>query len=202
MARFFFRASSVFCVIAAAALGGCNNPAPTPPTGPLQAVSRGDVIGVENFGKISDGVYRGAQPTAEGFAELKKMGIKTIINLRLMHTDDELLKGTGLNYIHFNSFAATPNEDHVVNCLKIMNDPACQPVFIHCQAGADRTGMIIAAYRMTYDKWSVDEAIKEMPNFRYNTGIWMIRDYLNGVNTAALSKKVAAAKLPTLKCAE
>jgi protein tyrosine/serine phosphatase len=183
-------------------LAGCANPAPMPPTSPLQAASRNDVRGVENFGRISDGVYRGAQPTAEGFAELKKMGIKTIINLRLMHTDDELVKGTGLNYVHFNSFAATPNEEYVVACLKIMNDPACQPVFVHCQAGADRTGLIIAAYRMTHDNWSAEEALKEMPNFRYNTGIWMIRDYLRGMSAEMLNKKVASAKLPAMKCAE
>ena len=43
-----------------------------------------------------------------------------------------------------------------------MADPAKRPVFVHCKHGADRTGTMVAFYRILFEGWSKDEAIREM----------------------------------------
>ena len=55
--------------------------------------------GLPNLHKVSDTLYRGAQPTAAGFPELRKMGIKTVVCLRNFHSDNELLGTNGLAYV-------------------------------------------------------------------------------------------------------
>lgn len=72
---------------------------------------RQDLPGLTNYAKVSEALHRGAQPTAEGFAELKKMGIKTVVNLRSFHSDRGKLQGTGLQYVHIYCKAWHPEEE-------------------------------------------------------------------------------------------
>jgi protein tyrosine phosphatase (PTP) superfamily phosphohydrolase (DUF442 family) len=118
--------------------------------------------GLPNLHKVSDVLYRGAQPTAEGFRELKAMGIKTVVNLRSFHSDRDELGDVGLAYEHIYMKAWHPEDKEVVLFLQIVNDPARQPVFVHCQHGADRTGTMCALYRIALQGWTRDEALKEM----------------------------------------
>ena len=136
-------------------LAACVNP-PDPDAGRTDPAlaSPGNIEGVSNFAKISDGVWRGAQPTAEGMAALKRMGVKTIVNLRALHTDRDELRGLGLDYAHLPCTALVPDEEVVVKFLKIATDPERRPVFVHCQHGSDRTGVVIAAYRVVVMGWS------------------------------------------------
>ncbi|HYG78170.1 MAG TPA: dual specificity protein phosphatase family protein [Planctomycetota bacterium] len=142
------------------------------------AVPRKDVPGVGNFAKISDCLYRGEQPTAEGFAQLKKMGVKTIVNLRSFHSDRSKLKGYGLQYVHIYCKAWHPEDEDVLAFLKVMQDPANHPVFVHCQHGADRTGMMVAAYRILEQNWPVEDAAKETHNFGFHKMFKDIQKYL------------------------
>jgi len=118
--------------------------------------------GLPNFFKVSDDLYRGAQPTAEGFRELEKMGVKTDVNLRSFHSDSSLLEGTKLGYENINVKAWHAEDEDLVRFLKIVTDKKNTPVFVHCQYGADRTGMVVAVYRMAVQGWTKDEAIEEM----------------------------------------
>lgn len=123
--------------------------------------------GLPNFYKVSDTLYRGAQPTQEGFMELKKMGIKTIINLRKFHTDEKLINGMGFNYVQIPSATNIPDKEKYLKFLKIVRNPEMQPVFVHCNHGADRTGTAAALYRINIQGWDTEEAIRELQQGGY-----------------------------------
>ncbi|HUT31303.1 MAG TPA: tyrosine-protein phosphatase [Sedimentisphaerales bacterium] len=118
--------------------------------------------GVENFYKVSEQLYRGAQPTAEGMEQLKKLGIKTVVNLRSLHSDRDEIGDANLGYEHITMKPWHPEDKEVVRFLKIVSDPNRTPVLVHCQRGADRTGTMCAVYRVAVQHWSKTDAIKEM----------------------------------------
>ncbi len=121
-----------------------------------------ELPGVPNLHRVSDELYRGAQPSAEGAKQLEKLGIKTVVNLRFLLSDRDELKGTGLAYEHINMVTFHAETQDVVRFLRIVTDPERTPVFVHCQHGADRTGTMCAVYRIAVQGWSKDEAIEEM----------------------------------------
>ncbi|MBU1238155.1 dual specificity protein phosphatase family protein [Myxococcota bacterium] len=123
--------------------------------------------GLPNLHRVSPVLYRSAQPTAEGMREAKRMGIKTVVNLRALHSDTDKLTGTGLFHEHIQVKAWHPEVEDVVRFLKIVNDPSKTPVLVHCQHGADRTGVMVAVYRVAVQGWSKKEAIREMKKGGY-----------------------------------
>jgi protein tyrosine/serine phosphatase len=118
--------------------------------------------GLPNLHKVSEELYRGAQPTAEGMKELKKLGIKTVINLRAFHSDQDEIGETELDYVHIPILAWHLKEEHVIQFLKLVTDKSRTPVFVHCMQGADRTGAMSAIYRIVIEGWPKKEAIEEM----------------------------------------
>jgi protein tyrosine phosphatase (PTP) superfamily phosphohydrolase (DUF442 family) len=118
--------------------------------------------GVPNLFRISDALYRGDQPSPLGMRKLKELGVKTILNLRSLHSDRDEIGETGLAYEHIYMKAWHPEAEDVVRFLKIVTDPTRTPVLVHCQHGADRTGTVIAVYRIAVQGWSKAEAIREM----------------------------------------
>jgi protein tyrosine/serine phosphatase len=119
-----------------------------------------------NFHKVSDQLYRGAQPLGGGIKKLAELGIKTIINLR---GEDDSVSGEqketeslGLRYFNIPMPGlSAPTDEEVARVMSIINNPDDQPVFIHCKRGADRTGTIGAIYRISHDGWTADRAIAE-----------------------------------------
>jgi len=130
---------------------------------------RMDLPGLPNLHKVSDSLYRGAQPTAEGMKQLEKFGIKTIVNLRFLTSDRKMLKSTKLEYEHINTTTFTTETKNVVRFLKIATDTNRTPVFVHCHRGAERTGVMCAAYRIIVEGWSKEEAIEEMTQGGFTT---------------------------------
>ncbi len=120
-----------------------------------------------NFHKVSDDLYRGAQPTAAGIAQLKSMGIKTIIDLRALHSDKKEIGNTQIGYEHIGTQAWDIKEEDIVKFLKIVTDKEKTPAFVHCQRGADRTGFMVAIYRVAVCGWSKEAAIDEMTHGGY-----------------------------------
>ena len=97
--------------------------------------------GRANLHKVSDDLYRGAQPTEEGVRQLKALGIKTIVNLRTLHSDRDEIGET--HDVDSKRIATQPwavTNDDIVRFLRIVTDPNRTPVYVHCQRGADRTG--------------------------------------------------------------
>ena len=127
-------------------------------------------VGIENFGKVSDNYYRGSQPTAEEFSGLKRFGVKTVIDLRKdsIEQAQEWARAAGLEYINIpltTKRAAT--EQQTAYFLKLVNDPARWPVFVHCKGGRHRTGEMTAIYRITNDGWTADQAYEEMKKYDF-----------------------------------
>ena len=120
------------------------------------------VKGVPNLYKVSDALYRSAQPSAEGMNNLKTIGIETVVNLRSFHSDREEIADTGLAYEHIYMKAWHPEEKEAVRFLQIVTNPRRVPVIVHCEYGADRTGAMCALYRVAVQGWSREEAIEEM----------------------------------------
>ncbi|MDT8301172.1 MAG: dual specificity protein phosphatase family protein [Sedimentisphaerales bacterium] len=121
-----------------------------------------ELPGVPNLHKVSDDLYRGAQPSSDGMKQLEKLGIKTIINLRLVHSDRDEIENTELSYVHIPMATWNTQDEDVVRFLKIIMDSNNTPVFVHCQYGADRTGTMCAIYRIAIEGWNKIEAIDEM----------------------------------------
>ena len=148
--------------------------------------------GVTNFAKVAPTLWRGAQPTAEGFKHLEAAGVKTVVNLRSDHDDAPLLAGTRLEPVRIEMRAWDPDEDEVVAFLKVAQDPARAPVYVHCAQGRDRTGYCIAAYRMVVEGWSADEAIAEMEAFHFNS-LWLRnKHWLRDLDVERIRRRLAA----------
>lgn len=137
-----------------------------------------------NFHKVNAGLYRGAQPKAGGMEKLAALGIKTVLNLRDddAHADDEAraAKTAGLGYYNIPlSNRTAPSEAEVAQILSLINAPENQPVFVHCKRGADRTGTIIAVYRIEHDGWTSEQARAEAKH--YGLGFWQVgmKDYIS-----------------------
>ncbi len=118
--------------------------------------------GVPNLHKVSDGLYRSAQPTTSGLENLKKMGVTTVINLRAFDSDQQKIRQTGLASEHISMKAWHPEEEDAVRFLRIVTNSGGKSVLVHCQAGADRTGTMCAIYRIAVQGWTKEEAIREM----------------------------------------
>jgi protein-tyrosine phosphatase len=142
------------------------------------AVERLSIRGVENAGKISDFLYRGAQPRGEGYEELKKLGISIVIDLRNSkpvkrdggETREQVkVEAAGMRYVEIptNAFFG-PTELKVVAFLQLLHDNPKQKVFVHCYFGDDRTGVMVATYRIAVDRWTSDEAYNEMRAYHFH----------------------------------
>ena len=144
-------------LIAVITLAG--NPTIQRPAGWAQPAS---LAGVPNLFKVSEDLYRSAQPDFQGMKNLKQLGIKTVVNLRSFHTDQDELGNTGLFREHIFMKAWHPERKEAVRFLKLVSDSARTPALVHCQHGSDRTGAMCAIYRVAVQGWSKEEAIREM----------------------------------------
>lgn len=123
--------------------------------------------GLTNTYRVSAVLYRGAQPEPEGFRKLKKLGIRTVINLRGGSGDKIEAEQSGLAYIQIPMSPFFPSRRKFGRLLDILSDPKHFPVFIHCKRGADRTGAAVALYRIYFQGWEYSEAMDEMTKGPY-----------------------------------
>jgi len=118
--------------------------------------------GVPNLHRVNEGLYRGAQPTAEGMAQLQQLGIKTVVDLRAMHSDRDEIGTLPLEREHIGMTTWDAKDEQAARFLRIVTDPNRTPVFVHCQRGADRTGTMCAVYRVVVQGWTKEQALAEM----------------------------------------
>ena len=146
--------------------------------------------GLGNFHRVTANLYRGAQPTAEGMRTLEAMGVKTVVNLRGFHPDAGKAAGTklALERISFQTWHA--EDEDVLRFLQIVMARKNQPVFVHCLHGSDRTGMMIAIYRIVVQGRSKAEAIKEMtgPDFGFHPMWKNLVAYVEKLDVADLKR--------------
>lgn len=131
------------------------------------------LTGVPNFGEVTPFLYRGAQPSKEGFLNLAGMGIDLVIDARLSHkrSEKEVVTAAGMQYISIPWHCMFPKDKAIAQFLAVLRENPNKKIFVHCRLGDDRTGMMIAAYRMAVDNWTAEEAWTEMMQFGMNRTI-------------------------------
>jgi tyrosine-protein phosphatase SIW14 len=137
-----------------------------------------------NFHQVSEKLYRGAQPDHGGIRRLSELGIKTIINLRAdderSRTEEQEARAAGLRYFNVPfGRLGKPTDEQVKHVLALITAPENGRVFVHCKRGADRTGIVIAIFRIEHDGWTSEQAKAEAS--RYGMGLWQqgMKDYIH-----------------------
>jgi len=127
-------------------------------------------IRIKNFGRTNDNYYRGGQPDSRDYPALAALGVKAVIDLTRDGRTDELtlVHGAGMKFYRIPlTTSERPSEAAVTQFLKLVNDPANWPVFVHCQGGRHRTGVMTAVYRMTEDGWTAERSYQEMKKYGF-----------------------------------
>jgi tyrosine-protein phosphatase SIW14 len=148
---------------------------------------------LKNFYKLDDKVYRSAQPDRKAFLELKKLGIRNVLNFRDYHSDNDEAKGTAINLYRVKMEAGEITDDKVIEALRIIKE-AEGLILIHCWHGSDRTGLISAMYRIVFLGWSKEEAIDELMHggYGYHSMYKNIPEFIEKADIAAIKRRVAA----------
>jgi protein tyrosine/serine phosphatase len=161
-------------------------------------------VHIDNFGRVDDEYFRGAQPDGRDYSDLAAIGVKTVIDLTRNGRENEkgIVERAGMTFYRIPmSTSERPSDAAVRQFLSIVNDPVKQPVYVHCQGGQHRTGVMTAVYRMTKYGWSEDQAYNEMKQYKFET-FWghpelrsFVHDYFVKL-TPVKSAEVVAAPLP------
>ena len=139
-----------------------------------------------NFMVVSPAVLRGSQPDEDALKMLQNAGIKLVVSLRhhsknatattssysffRRHTDDdeieeeqEICNRLGLKFLNISlDGISAPNFSDIDRFVEIFSDEGNLPVYVHCLHGRERTGFMLAAYRVKVLGWTADEAYREM----------------------------------------
>ena len=158
--------------------------------------------GLPNLNRVSPALYRSAQPTRNGFALLSSQPnlvkgdqpIRTVVSLRAFNDDGPKVASTSslrLEQIRFKTWH--PEDEDVVKFLRIATTPAMQPVLVHCLHGSDRTGTMVAIYRIAYEGWSKAQATEEMINggFGFHPMWKNLLRYIDELDVNAIKAQVA-----------
>jgi protein tyrosine/serine phosphatase len=140
------------------------------------------VNGIGNFGKVNDRLYRGAEPDSAALKSLKQLGVKTIIDLRtpreVWAREATKAADAGISYTNVPLNGLGRPTDEQVDHILALIETSPPPVFIHCEHGCDRTGTIIACYRIRHDHWPLHDALKEANAYGLSTLEHGMRNYL------------------------
>jgi protein tyrosine phosphatase (PTP) superfamily phosphohydrolase (DUF442 family) len=171
---------------------------------PAKWAQKIEVPGVKNCFQVSSNLYRGAQPTAEGMTHLKELGVRSVINLRYLRSDGRELHGTGLKSLTFPMVPWHANAEEVVAFLKATTNTNNLPVFVHCERGADRTGLMCAMYRIVICDWTKADAIAEMKNGGFNfSPVWQeLVEFIERADIPDFKRRTGLLEKPTPLAAE
>jgi len=128
-------------------------------------------IRIDNFGRVTEKYYRGAQPEGQDYADLAALGVKTVIDLTSDDSDpneQRMTEQAGMKYVRIPMTThEPPTAAQLTEFLSLVNDPSSEPVYVHCVGGRHRTGVMTAAYRMTGQGWTADQAFREMKTYNF-----------------------------------
>ena len=150
---------------------------------------------IDNLHQVTPQIYRGCQPKAREMRELAELGVRTVVNLRTdedadqRHAKDTKLRCVSLP-ISWSPFRR-PDDDVIVRFLRLVTDSKQQPVFVHCRQGVDRTGLMIAVYRIVIQGWERDEAVREMKYVGFHSRYSIFERYLRKFDVTKIKKALA-----------
>lgn len=130
-----------------------------------------DSAGLPNLKIVNDQVLRGGQPTDDGFKKLADRGVKTVVDLRWINEhsishEKEIVETAGMRFISIPMHGlSAPTQEQVSKALSVLEDSDSWPVFVHCRRGSDRTGTVLACYRIAHDHWQNQKALDEAKSF-------------------------------------
>ena len=126
---------------------------------------------VPNFHIVEPFLLRGGAPNLRGFQELKKIGVKTVIDLRIapkhVAAERKMALSLGMTYINLPMSADPPTPKQIDTFLTTSRNPSDQKVYVHCQYGADRTGCMVGIYREKFDGWAYPRTYAEMRRYGF-----------------------------------
>jgi uncharacterized protein (TIGR01244 family) len=187
------KASALFLVVGLSVCLSAASPAPST----VEPAS----VRIDNFAKVDDDYYRGAQPDRSDYAELARLGVKTVIDLQSdgKQMEKVLVEQAGMSFYRIPLTTSERPSDAAVNqFLALVNDPGKQPVYVHCAGGQHRTGVMTAVYRMTKYGWTEAKAYDEMKQYKFETflGHPELRSFVHDFYS-----KLTPVKSPTLVAA-
>ncbi len=147
---------------------------------------------LDNLYRVSPQIYRSEQPDQEAFQYLKSLGIKSVLNLREYHDDKDEAGGTELKLYHYPLATGSVKEAQLIEILKIIKR-AEKPLLIHCMHGSDRTGIVCAAYRILFEQWKKEDAVREFTHGPFGHHRWLYKNLpalLNRMDFEEAGKKV------------
>jgi protein tyrosine phosphatase (PTP) superfamily phosphohydrolase (DUF442 family) len=148
---------------------------------------------ISNFDIVSEGLWRGAAPSNQALQKLADSGVKTIVDLRMAgqgaQEEASRAKKLGIKYVHIPLGFMGPSLFKVGQFLNIVNNPANQPVFVHCRYGADRTGALVAVFRVIHDHWSFNQAYTEMRSHHFKPWLASLKRMVARVGDSAEVQK-------------
>ena len=138
---------------------------------------------VRNFGQVNDHIYRGGEPSLVGLQELGAMGIKMVVDLRETSAATDFEKHEaeklGMKYVNVPlPPLSAPTLDEVERVLSILTQDKSDPIFVHCRRGKDRTGTVIACYRIQHDGWDNRQALDEAKKYGISLAERGMRSYI------------------------
>jgi len=129
-------------------------------------------VPIARFHQVDEQLYRGAQPTELGLTRLQALGVRTILNIRdegdaEVEKERRIVESLGMHFVHipikdgniFNWSRRIPT-DTVTRFFEVLASVP-GPVFIHCKRGTDRTGALVAIYRIAHNGWDAARALAE-----------------------------------------
>jgi tyrosine-protein phosphatase SIW14 len=142
---------------------------------PLSTTNSSSPIRIDNFGRIDQSYFRGAQPMGHDYSDLASLGVKTVINLTsddAQANERAMVEGAGMAYLHIPmNTHEPPTSAQLAQFLMLVNDPAHQPVYVHCVGGKHRTGVMTAVYRITQHQWTAEQAFREMKQYKFGADV-------------------------------
>jgi protein tyrosine/serine phosphatase len=124
-----------------------------------------------NFNSVNDQILRGGQPSDDGFKKLAGRGVKTVVDLRWIdeHSiphEKQIVEADGMRFVSIPMKGiGAPTLEQVSKALGVLENSDNWPVFVHCRRGSDRTGTVLACYRISHDHWKNEKALEEAKTY-------------------------------------
>lgn len=132
-----------------------------------QQVTKKDIAGISTFAQVESTIACGGSTKPEAIREIKNMGFKSVINLRLaseegaqVEEEGAVVKSVGMNYVHLPFNMQTPDPKLIDNFIAAVTAPANQPAYVHCAAGG-RAAALWMVKRVLADGWDETRALTE-----------------------------------------